>query len=299
MSDPSESPPLGGFIDLHSHTNESDGSLTPAELVSLARRVGVNAIAITDHDTFAGYEKALPAARESGLDLVRGIELNSRLNLAGRTQERSVHLLGYFPSSEPSAAFKAWLTGERDERRSRNRKLAEALQDRGVDITLEEVEARGRSLAGRTHFARLLIQKGYAVNSEDAFRRYLGESAPSYVQRESQTVEETIATLRAAGGIPVLAHPVRLSLPPQVQRDLFVRLKDCGLLGLEVYHPEHTPALQAHYRQLAEDLELLPTGGSDFHGAPKPDVELGTGVKGNLRVPPEFLHRMRAILPQA
>ncbi len=297
MSDPSESS-SSRFIDLHSHTNESDGSLSPAELVSLAKRVGADAIAITDHDTFAGFEKAVPHARDAGLELVRGIELNSRLRLAGNSEQRYVHLLGYFPSREPSSEFNEWLIGERDDRRSRNRRLAEALQRRGVDISLEEVEARGKSLTGRAHFARILVQKGYASNSEEAFRKYLGESAPSYVQRESQTTEEAIAIIRAGGGIPVIAHPVRLALSHGRERDVLVQLKKAGLLGLEVYHSEHPPALQAHYRQLAEELDLLPTGGSDFHGAPKPDIKLGTGLNGNLRVPREFLDRMRAFIAQ-
>jgi len=292
---PDSSEPDSGFIDLHSHTNESDGSLSPAELVSLAKKVGIEALSITDHDTFAGFEKAAPFARDAGLDLIRGIELNSRLKVPGSTEPRYVHLLGYFPSGEPSSEFNNWLVGERDDRRSRNRRLAETLQNRGVDISLEEVEARGRSLAGRTHFARILVQKGYAATSEDAYREYLGETAPSYVQRESQTTEEAIAIIRAGGGIPVVAHPIRLALSRSRERDVLDRLKKTGLLGLEVYHSEHPPALQAHYRQLAEELDLLPTGGSDFHGAPKPDINLGTGSNGNLRVPHEFLDRMRAL----
>lgn len=294
MSDPPESVPVNGLIDLHSHTNESDGSLTPAELVALAQQVGADTIAITDHDTFRGYEAAVPFAREAGVDLIRGIELNSRLKLADNREHRSVHLLGYFPSDEPSTQFNDWLRGARDERVNRNRRLADALQRRGVDITVEEVEAQGRSLAGRVHFARILVQKGYAKNSEDAFRKYLDESAPSYVHRESQTTQEAIGIIRAGGGIPVLAHPVRLSLPRDVERNAIEELKQAGLVGLEVYHSEHPPALQAHYRQLAEELDLLPTGGSDFHGAPKPGIELGTGLNGNLRVPREFLDRLRA-----
>lgn len=293
MPDPPESRSRSGFIDLHSHTNESDGTLIPAELVSLAVRVGLDALAITDHDTFAGYEKAVPFAREASLDLVRGIELNSRLKLPGSEDPRYVHLLGYFPCHDPSADFNNWLDGEREDRRSRNRRLVNALQNRGLDITLEEVEARGRSLAGRPHFARILVQKGYAVNSEDAFQRYLGEGAPSYIERESQSTEEAIQVLRAGGGIPSIAHPIRLGLTPESERKLFARFKDMGLVGLEVYHSEHPPRTQARYMALADELGLLPTGGSDFHGTAKPNVDLGTGVNGNLRVPREFLDRMR------
>ena len=156
------------------------------------------------------------------------------------------------------------------------------------------VEARGRSMAGRPHFARILVEKGHAANSDDAFQRYIGETAPSYVERESQTTEEAIEIVRAGGGIPVVAHPVRLSLPHHIERQVLHHLKDAGLLGLEVYHSEHSPNLQAHYLRLADELKLLPTGGSDFHGAVKPGVKLGTGLRNNIRVPREFLERMRA-----
>jgi predicted metal-dependent phosphoesterase TrpH len=289
-----DSAQLAGFVDLHSHTNESDGTLTPAELVFLAKRIGLSAIAITDHDTFAGYEKAQPVAAEAGFDLLRGIELNSRLSPAIDDNQRHVHVLAYFPSGAPVSDFSVWLAEEQDDRRTRNRRLIEALQKRGIEIALEEVESRGRSMAGRPHFARILVEKGYAADSDDAFQRYIGETAPSYIERQSQTTEEAIQIIRAGGGIPVVAHPVRLSLPQDVERQVFQQLKNAGLLGVEVYHSEHPPDLQAHYLRLADDLKLLPTGGSDFHGAVKPGVELGTGLNHNIRVPREFLDRMRA-----
>lgn len=296
MSDATEAAAPARFIDLHSHTNESDGSLLPEELVQLAKRSDLDALAITDHDTFAGYEKALPFARGAGLDLVRGIELNSRLKL-GDAAERAVHLLGYFLWGEPSWEITGFLEQQRKDRRERNRRLAAMLQSRGVNVVVEEVEARGRSLAGRVHFAQVLVEKGYAESSNDAFRKYLGEAAPTYVHRDSLTTAEAIQTVRRGGGIPVLAHPVRLGLLREAERDVFLQLKSQGLMGLEVYHSEHEPALQAHYRQLAEELGLLPTGGSDFHGAIKPTIQLGTGLRGNVRVPREFLDRMRGAAP--
>lgn len=302
MSDRSDSAALGRFIDLHSHTNESDGSLTPEELVGLAKRNDLDALAITDHDTFAGYEKAVPFARQAGLDLVRGIELNTRLNTTlnlGDRYDRPVHVLAYFPMAEPSQEILGWLDEQREERQNRNRRLAEELQRRGVDISVEEVERRGRTLAGRVHFAQVLVEKGYAADSGDAFRRYLGEEAPTYVPRESKTIEDAMELLRAGSGIPVLAHPIRLALDRDAERELMIRLKRRGLMGLEIYHSEHSPEMQAHYRQLAEELELLPTGGSDFHGAAKPDIDLGTGMNGNVRVPREFLDRMRESRPHA
>lgn len=281
------------FIDLHAHTSASDGSLAPEDLVALARKSGLDALAITDHDTFDGFEAALPFAGEIGLDIVRGIELNTKLDVASGRDRRSAHLLAYWPSLPPSPDFTGWLLHQREDRRNRNSRLAQALQKRGIDITLEEVESAGRSLAGRVHFARLLVEKRYARDTEDAFNRYLGETAPSYVERESQTTQKAIRMVRASGGIPVLAHPVRLSLDREAEALAIRELKNDGLLGLEIYHSEHPPELQAHYRQMAEELGLLPTGGSDFHGLPKPNIQLGTGMNSNIRVPREFLERMR------
>ncbi len=291
MSEPSAS--SAGFIDLHSHTNASDGTLTPDELIARAQQIGLAALAITDHDTFEGYERALPLARAAGFDLVRGIELNSRLFVDSIGHARFAHILVYFPTHEPSQGFQDWIEEERAERRSRNQKLVKALQERCVDITLREVEERGRTLAGRPHFARILVEKGYVANFDDAFRKYLGEDAPSYVERESKITEEVVAFARAGGGIPVLAHPVRLSLPRGAEATMFGHLKEAGLAGLEVYHSEHPPALQAYYRELADELGLLPTGGSDFHGTAKPDIELGSGRGNNVRVPVEFLEGLR------
>jgi hypothetical protein len=281
------------LIDLHSHTNESDGTLTPLELVALAHDTGLAALAITDHDTFRGYELAREAAREAKLDLVCGIELSTRMGVDGPYQGRAVHLLAYFPLDGPTAAFSQWLEHERAVRRNRNERLASKLQRQGIAITLEEVEARGRSLAGRPHFARLLVEKGYARSTEEAFGKYLGEGASCFVARQSKSAEEVIRTVRSAGGVPVVAHPVRLDLPRAEEQELLLRYRAAGLLGLEIYHSEHSPELQAHYRQLAAELDLLPTGGSDFHGLVKPKVQLGTGRDGNVRVPHEFLDGLR------
>ena len=281
-----------GFVDLHAHTTESDGSYTPAELVALAIRNGLQALAITDHDTFSGYEAAVPHALQADLTLVRSIELNSKLALEDGDY-RAAHMLGYFPLQPPSEDFVAWLESERDDRRQRNRRLADGLRSRGVAVTLEEVEARGKTLAGRTHFAQILLEKGYVDSFEDAFRQYLGRGAETYVERDSLSTEEIIDRIRRAGGIPTVAHPVRLSLPRAIERQALVRLKESGLMALEVYHSDHSPELQAYYLQLANELDLLPTGGSDFHGEVKPSIDLGIGYHGNVRVPFSFLEGLQ------
>jgi 3',5'-nucleoside bisphosphate phosphatase len=277
-----------GLIDLHAHTTASDGSYTPPELVAAAVEIGLDGLAITDHDTFDGFEAAAALPRHAGLNLLRGIELNSRLDLDGG-RHRFAHVLGYWPSGEPTEAFMEWLRLQQDERRDRNRRLIDSLEDRGVDITLDEVESVGRSLTGRPHFARVLVNKGYASDSDDAFRRYIGESAPTYVERQSFTTEEVIRVIRNGGGAPVVAHPIRLNLPHNdSERHTLLGLKNAGLVGLEVQHSEHSPEMQSYYLRLAEDLNLLPTGGSDFHGAIKPDIRLGSGREGNVHVPVKF-----------
>ena len=167
---------------------------------------------------------------------------------------------------------------------------------RGIAISLEEVEGLGRSIAGRPHFARLLVQKGHARHTEEAFRLYLGENAPTYVERESPTTQEAIGLVLEGGGVPVVAHPVRLMISdPAAERSALQELKTAGLAGLEVYHSDHSARLQSYYLGLAEELDLLPTGGSDFHGDIKPNVQLGRGIQDNVRVPRRFLDRLREL----
>ena len=280
------------MIDLHSHTNESDGTYTPAELVEAAGRLNLEALAITDHDTFAGYDQALPLARAAGLDLVCGIELSCRL--AG-SREASIHLLGYFLHEPPSQEFRNWLDEVLADRRDRNERLIEKLRSMGVEIQMSEVESVGRTLTGRPHFARVLVQKGYARNSEDAFRKYLGESAPGYVERHGPYAVAGIQHVVRGCGLAVLAHPIRLGIRnPRDEEALILELCEAGLGGLEVYHADHRPADIERYDRLAKKLDLAITGGSDFHGAAKPGHALGTGVRGNLNIPREVLDRLRA-----
>ena len=279
------------MIDLHTHTDESDGTYTPKELVDAAVRLKLEALAITDHDTFAGYDLALPEACAAGLDLVCGIELSCRL--AG-TRETSIHMLGYFLHQPPSPEFRKWLSEVLADRRDRNERLIGSLQKMGVDIRLSEVEAVGGTLTGRPHFARVLVQKGYARNSEDAFRKYLGEFAPAYVERHGPFAVAGIQRVLRGGGLAVLAHPVRLGIRnPRDEEALILELCEAGLGGLEVYHADHRPADIERYDRLARKLDLAITGGSDFHGGTKPGHALGTGVKGNLNIPKAVLDRLR------
>ena len=275
------------MIDLHSHTNESDGTLAPAELVAEAVRAGVTALGITDHDTFAGYDRALPVARQAGLDLICGIELSTKLH------GKSVHLLGYFLHNNGAGAlagFRSWILDLQAARRDRNVRLVQRLQELGMNITLEEAEARGRGMTGRPHFAQLMVEKGYVSNLRQAFDLYLDESAKGYVYRREPTFAEGVKWIRGAGGISSLAHPVRVKGDVPA---LMPELCEMGLMAIEAYHSDHTPADTALYLDLARRHNLRVTGGSDFHGAVKPDVSLGTGCGGNLKVPADLLQQLR------
>lgn len=268
------------MIDLHSHTDQSDGTFTPAELVAEASRVGLRALAITDHDTFAGYDAALPFAAESGLNLICGIELSTRY------QGGSVHLLGYFPVTPPSGELRAWLAWVLEMRRDRNIRLIAKLQSLGLDITLAEVEKVGRTLTGRPHFAQVLVRKGYAKDLQNAFDVYLDESGRGFVQRQEVPMEEALERILRSGGVPSLAHPVRVAKNNWEKLAEYVEdLAGLGMRAIEVYHSDHSPENVSYYASLAERFHLGMTGGSDFHGANKPAISLGTGKHNNLHVP--------------
>ena len=276
------------MVDLHSHTDASDGSDAPQELIDNALRAGVRSLSITDHDTFAGYFAARTYAASQGLDLLCGIELSTKY------EGKTVHLLGYFPGAEPSEEFSGWLVGLQDKRRDRNRRLVGNLQKLGVEITLEEVEAIGKSQAGRPHFASILLQKKYVKTMQEAFDKYLAENGRAFTEREEVPLEEGIQRMRAAGGIPVMAHPVRLGRRTHEEEiEWITAAAGMGMLGLEVRHSDHDAAAVARYTALAERLGLLTTGGSDYHGSYKPDIKLGTGKNGNVSVPAAWLEKLR------
>jgi 3',5'-nucleoside bisphosphate phosphatase len=273
------------LIDLHSHTNESDGTCSPAQLVQEAVRAGVTILGITDHDTFKGFDRAGELARASGVQLVCGIELSTKLH------GHSVHLLGYFLNGQSLHDFRTWVLDLQASRRERNVRLAKRLQELGFNITLEEAEARGRGMTGRPHFAQIMLEKGYVANLRQAFDDYLDESAKGYVFRREPTFAEGVERIRRAGGIASLAHPVRVKGDVPA---LLPELCDSGMSAIEAYHSDHTPQDTAQYLELAKRYGLLVTGGSDFHGAVKPEVKLGSGASGNLKIPADLFDRLLA-----
>ena len=272
------------MIDLHSHTTESDGTFSPQKLVAEAQRVAVSTLAITDHDTLAGYDEALPYARAAGVELICGIELSTKW------QGQSVHLLGYFPQPRMLNGFREWILQLQASRRERNLHLIARLQELGIDITLKEVEARGRGMTGRPHFARVLMDKGYASSIQDAFDKFLSESGKAYVDRLEPQFAEAVQRIRDAGGVASMAHPVRF------KGDFPAALPDlcqAGLHAIEAYHSDHSPEQIQEFLLLARQSNLSITGGSDFHGTVKPGIQLGTGRNGNVQVPDSVLQKLR------
>lgn len=276
-------------VDLHVHSTASDGTLAPAAVVRAARAAGLAAIALTDHDTLDGLAAARAAA--GPLEVVSGVEVS--VEVAGE----DAHLLGYL-FDEGSPALADLLAAGRDSRDHRNPRIVEKLRALGLDVTMEEVVAFAASAEvpagaiGRPHIAGVLVEKGHVSSIKEAFDRYLAEGRPAFEPRRRTTGEAAIRAIHAAGGVAVLAHPV--TLRADVREPAVRDLARAGLDGVEVAHSQHDAATRAWVASLAKELDLAPTGGSDFHGAAKPDVAIGTGVAGNVEVPYEWLDGLRA-----
>jgi 3',5'-nucleoside bisphosphate phosphatase len=254
-------------IDLHTHSSVSDGTETPAELVATARAAGLDVVALTDHDTTGGWAAAA-AARPPGLTVVPGMELSCRWN-ASDQPPISVHLLAYLfdPSSPALADERARL---REERLGRGRRIVEALAADGYPVAWADiVEASAGGVVGRPHVARALVRAGVVESVDAAFATLLHHRSPYYVTKADTDVREGIALVRAAGGVPVFAHGLATKRGRVVGDDAVAEMARAGLLGLEVDHPDHSEAERAHLRGLADDLGLLVTGSSDYHGANK------------------------------
>ncbi|MGH7166018.1 MAG: PHP domain-containing protein [Nitrospiraceae bacterium] len=273
-------------IDLHLHTTYSDGSRSPADVLALAKAAGVSALAITDHDTVDGLPDALEAGARLGIEVIPGIEISSRYG------ESELHILGYLLDwHDPELLHR--LAHLRASRHRRNPRIIEKLNELGLALTYEEVKAlAGTDSVGRPHIARVLMDKGYVTSAKEAFDRYLAEGAAAYVPRELPEPAAAIAWIRAARGIPVLAHPTWVKANGAGLLALCEKLKAEGLAGIEVHYSTHKPQQTAEYLNLATRLDLLVTGGSDFHGLTKPDIEVGVG-RGNLKVPEKLLEPLK------
>lgn len=267
------------MIDLHIHTNCSDGQFSPEETLRMAHAVGITTAAVTDHDTVSGIAAAAKAAADYGIIFFPGIEISVQGG-------KELHILGYGIDPENPALLTFCAKHARD-RSVRSKKMLAYLQSCGVNMTLEDVcRCNNGRTTGRPHFAKALVEKGYASSVQDAFDRYL--TTPEFyahVERPKPLPADGIRVIREAGGVAVLAHPHQLNLEEQALDALLLQLKELGLQGIEAYYSRHTPQQTACYLALAQKHGLLYTCGSDFHGPGiKPDIALGTGIANNLCV---------------
>jgi predicted metal-dependent phosphoesterase TrpH len=268
-----------GYVDLHMHSTASDGSRAPADVVRAAKKASLLAIALTDHDSVAGLPEAQAAGAELGVRIVNGIELSA---VEGETE---THLLGLH--LRDTAAIDQRLAELRGMRERRAHRIVERLNELGIAITYEDVLAQaGGGALGRPHVARALIASKAAVDARDAFDRFLGAGRPAYVGKDQLEMRDAIAMIHAAGGLAVLAHP-----GPSGTRERLEALRALGLDGVEVKHPGHSPSETARLRTVTEQLGLVPSGGSDWHGAAD-----GPRTIGMMQVPAEWLARQDAQL---
>lgn len=270
-------------IDLHTHSSCSDGTDPPAILVAHAAAAGIDVLGLTDHDTFDGWDAALAAAERVRIGLVVGAEVSCRL--AGV----SVHMLAYLPDpGDP--ALQSVLAQVRDGRNARVPLIVERLRADGIDITVNAVaeQSRAATSLGRPHVADALVAAGYAANRREAFNRWLSEGKSAYVTRYAPEPVEVIERIRAAGGAPVLAHPRGRASRNVLTDEVIGDLAAAGLVGLEVDHLDHDPAVREDLRGLASDLNLVVTGSSDHHGTGKDQHDLGSFTTAE----PEFARLM-------
>ena len=284
-------------IDLHTHTCKSDGSYTPTELVDYAIEKNLAAVAITDHDSIEGLDEAVAhaaALRERGLpsvEMIPGIEFSTKY------EKQDVHIVGLYISYEREA-FQSALGSFVDSRVSRNRKMCENLQGAGIDITYEKLLAMyPDAVITRAHYASYLLEHGYVKSRQDAFARYLGDHTKYFVPREKVTSSQAVDLILKADGVPILAHPPLYHMGNDRLDTLVSSLKADGLMGIEVFYSTYSNQDVHDMQRLAAKYNLLVSGGSDFHGANKPGLDLGCGY-GKLYIPEETLLKIKAALPR-
>lgn len=275
------------MIDLHTHTNASDGSFSPRELVLHAKELGLDAIAICDHDSISGLNEGILVGSELGVEVVPAIELSC-------DYEKEMHIVGLYIDKD-NIALQNKLVDLAKKREKRNLKTLKVLNSLGFDIDISEVLKIAKSaIWGRAHFARVMYEKGLVESTKEAFKKYLGHNRVAYIEEDKMSQKECIELILNAKGIPILAHLHYLKLDENKLFELLVLLKSYGLMGLEVKYCEYTKEEESLYNSLADKLQLLKSGGSDFHGIMKPNIKLGTGL-GNLCVPKEYLDKIKEI----
>lgn len=273
------------LVDLHTHTTASDGSMTPAALVEYAAGKGLAAIAVTDHDTLAGLEEAVEEGHRRGLEVIAGLEISVDF-------DPEMHMLGYFMDGIPGS-LEPVLAGLKAKREERNPRIVAKLREMGFDITLEEAASlAGGKIVGRPHIAETLVRHGYVGSVAEAFEKYLASGKPAYFKKDKLTPAEGVNAVLEAGGIPVLAHPVHLNMSMEKLDELLGRLVADGLMGMEAIYVDNTGEQTERLLELCTRHGLLATGGSDFHGRFKPDIDIGCG-RGNLKISYEIVEKLK------
>ena len=274
------------MIDLHTHSVYSDGTNLPSELVAMAEKYGLTALALTDHDTVGGIPELFSAAENTSVEMVAGIELSAECDRG------TMHILGYFIDHTCPILLEK-IKKVQEGREQRNIGILKKLNKLGYILLWSDVDKHaGKDVVGRPHFAMALVERGHVKSRKAAFDLLLAKGRPGYVERYRYTAKECIELVRAAGGIPVLAHPATIYLPEEPLFALVSELKDAGLGGIETYYAEGRPENMRRFSKWADTLGLIRTGGTDFHGKNTPDLKLGTGF-GQLHVPDEVLEHLK------
>lgn len=277
------------LIDLHVHTTASDGSLSPIEIVDLAVLNGLSAIAITDHDTIDGLNSAMPYSKAKGLELISGIELSCYYN------NREIHILGLFVDYK-NEDLKKELIELKEFRRSRNIKMIELMQEDGINITLDKLlHGNPDSVITRAHFARVLVEEGVCKDKDIAFKKYIGVGCKYYLPKPQITCELAMSILSRYCKASFLAHPLLYKLGYTQLEQLLDHLIPLGLRGLEAYHSSNNAFESEKLRSLANQYNLLVSGGSDYHGIIKPNIQIGSG-RGGMKIPYQLLERIKTAI---
>lgn len=278
-------------VDLHVHSNKSDGTCSPSDLVTLALSKGLSAFALTDHDTTEGIDEALDAAqkaRKQGADIevIPGIEFSTEY------EGKDIHIVG-IDINYKSESFQKYLIEFQESRDNRNRKMCLKLAEHGVDITYEKLCTEyPDSVLTRAHYAKYMLEHGAVKSMSEAFDRYIGDRAPCFLPREKVTPAWAVELILESGGIPILAHPILYHMSDARLEKLVAYLKSAGLVGIEAIYSTYNAAEERQIRKLARQYDLCISGGSDFHGDTKPGLEMGNGY-GKLFIPYEVLEKLR------
>lgn len=278
-----------GQVDLHVHSTCSDGTYTPSELVSYGLQKNLVAFALTDHDTISGIDEALNASKDTPIEVIPGIEYSTNYH------NKDVHIVGLFINHK-SLDFQKSLAQFMQTRIERNIKLCSNLVEAGINISIEALdEMFPNTVITRAHYAKYLLTTGHVKSKEEAFDRYLGDHTKYFVPRCNITPQDVIEVTKKAGGIPILAHPTLYGFGKDTLDKLVHDLKDVGLMGMEGIYSTYTATEEREMKTLAKKYDLLVSGGSDFHGSNKKDLDLGTGY-GHLYVHEDYLTAIKAHL---